>query len=351
MKNTLEIIGGILVFLFVIALCVIAVCFSYNKIKENNKKDNRETEEKYEDYKRLKNDNIKYKYIESYDEYLDLIEDEDFSKNDYYKTFSKKDFKNSKYLFVIIPFDPCSETFINDEIVKDDDIYKIYLDMKYKCGGCAPAKKVLAYEVDESDLKVKFYNKTIKKEQCDPYVSYKPMIYIYPTNDIDLTITLGKKENLLYTYPKYNQNWQVHVTTDGNIYDYNTMRNYYGLYWEGVDNYKLDMSTGFVVKGKDTVKFLEEKLAILGLNDYEIDEFIVYWIDKLEKNNYNFISFRDIKDIEESMPLYISEKPDTLIRVMMDYKPLDNYVEVDEQQLVKAERNGYTVVEWGGTSH
>lgn len=351
MKNTLEIIGGIFVFLFVILLVILAIYFPYKVIKGNDKKYAKDTEEKYDDYKRLKNNSIKYEYIDSYDEYLNFMEEEDFSKSDYYETFSKKDFKNSKYLFVVIPFDPCSETFKNDELVKDKNIYKIYLDMKYKCGGCAPAKKVLTYKVKKSDLKVKVYTKTIKREQCDPTVSYKPMIYIYPTYDMDLIITLGKKENLLYTYPKYNYNWQVHVTTDGNIYDYNTNRNYYGLYWEGIDNYKLDMSTGFVVKGEDTVRFLEEKLAILGLNDYEINEFIVYWIDKLERNNYNFISFRDIKDIEKSMPLNINKKPDTLIRIMMDYKPLDNYIEVNEQSLTRVERKGYTVVEWGGTSH
>ena len=75
------------------------------------------------------------------------------------------------------------------------------------------------------------------------------------------------------------------------------------------------------------------------------------WIDKFEVNNYNFISFRSIEDIEKSMPLYLSEEPDTLIRVMMDYKPLDSYINVDEQQLTKVERNGFTVVEWGGTGH
>ena len=176
------------------------------------------------------------------------------------------------------------------------------------------------------------------------------MIYIYPETDMDLKVSLGNKDNLLYTYPKYNNEWNVHVTKDGNIYDYNTKRNYYGLYWEGVDNYKLDITSGFVVKGSDTVKFLEEKLAILGLNDYEINEFIVYWIDKLESNKYNFISFRSMDEIEKSMPLSIDKKPDTLIRVMMEYEPLEKEITVKEQVLEHVEREGYTIVEWGGTN-
>jgi hypothetical protein len=111
------------------------------------------------------------------------------------------------------------------------------------------------------------------------------------------------------------------------------------------------MNKGFVVRGEDTIKFLEEKLEILGLNEREINEFIIYWIDKIENNKYNFISFRSIDDINKTMPLEFSKNPDTLIRVMVDFKKLDNYIEVEEQQLTKVERNGYTVVEWGGTIH
>ena len=49
------------------------------------------------------------------------------------------------------------------------------------------------------------------------------------------------------------------------------------------------------------------------------------------------------------MPLELSVEPDTLIRVLMQYKPLDKYMEVKEQELVTPDRNGFTVVEWGGT--
>ena len=48
------------------------------------------------------------------------------------------------------------------------------------------------------------------------------------------------------------------------------------------------------------------------------------------------------------MPLELSVEPDTLIRVLMQYKPLDEYIEVKEQKLTTTERNGFTVVEWGG---
>ena len=341
-KNALEIIGGVFILAGVIILCI-----AYPYLRGN--KDNNNSSTKRKNYSLV--EDYEYKYIESYKEYQDFIEEYEITKNDYYKALTKKDFEDQAYLFVIVPYDSCSENISDEDIELDDNKYKVYLDVEYSCGVCPLARKIIDFKVDKTDLKVKVYSKEVSREECDPNVAYKPIIYIYPDKDMDLTITLGNTDNLLYTYPKYNNSWNVRVTKDGNIYDYNTNRNYYGLYWEANDNYKLDMSKGFVVKGTDTVKFLEEKLAILGLNDYEINEFIIYWIDKLENNNYNFISFRSLEDINNSMPLYISEEPDTLIRVMMDYKPLNNYIEVEEQELIPVNRTGYTVVEWGGTKH
>ena len=49
------------------------------------------------------------------------------------------------------------------------------------------------------------------------------------------------------------------------------------------------------------------------------------------------------------MPLEFSVEPDTIIRVLMQYKPLDNYIEVNEQKLETPERVGFVAVEWGGT--
>jgi len=49
------------------------------------------------------------------------------------------------------------------------------------------------------------------------------------------------------------------------------------------------------------------------------------------------------------MPLEFSVEPDTIIRVLMQYKMLDEPIEVKEQELVTPERNGFVAVEWGGS--
>ena len=177
----------------------------------------------------------------------------------------------------------------------------------------------------------------------------KPVIYIYPTQTTEISVKLGKPENITCSYPKYNNGWQVIANPDGKLIDTKTGRKLYSLYWEGLQNEPVDFNEGFVVEGKDSIEFLEEKLEILGLNEIEAEEFIVYWLPRLQENKYNLIRFASMEEINDNMPLELSEKPDTIIRILMQYKALDEYLEVKEQELIKAERVGFTVVEWGGT--
>lgn len=176
----------------------------------------------------------------------------------------------------------------------------------------------------------------------------KPVIYLYPESEIAVKVKLNNEEYLTHTYPKYIDGWNVIANPNGNIIDSSTGRNLYCLYWEGKDNSKIDMTEGFVVKGEDTIKFLEEKLSILGLNEREANEFIIYWLPKMENNKYNYVRFRTEDEINNYMKLDISPKPDSIIRVVMDFKPLDEYIYVKEQTLNSPIRNGFVAVEWGG---
>ena len=45
-----------------------------------------------------------------------------------------------------------------------------------------------------------------------------------------------------------------------------------------------DFSRGFVVRGSDTAAFLREKLAYMGLTPREYNEFIVYWLPRMQNN-------------------------------------------------------------------
>ena len=179
---------------------------------------------------------------------------------------------------------------------------------------------------------------------------YKPIIYLYPTQEEIITVSLGHKENITSSYPKYYDNWKVLAKPNGDLNYIKTNQNLYGLYYEstGVLNYKVKKE-GFCIEGKDIAGFLEDKLAKLGLTEREAEEFIIYWLPKLENNKYNYIRFATKEEIDTDMPLNITPFPDTTIRVLMTFKGLNRPINVEEQIIETPERKGFVAVEWGGT--
>lgn len=180
--------------------------------------------------------------------------------------------------------------------------------------------------------------------------SYKPIIYLYPEEEKEVSVELKNKNMITVSYPKYINGWKVKANRQGSLIDLETNKNLYSLYYEcnNIKNYKIE-DEGFIVKGENSAEFLEEKLAILGLSDREAEEFIIYWLPKLESNKYNYIRFATKDEIETNMPLEITPKPDTTIRIIMTFKGLDNPVQIKEQKLEKVERRGFVAVEWGGS--
>jgi hypothetical protein len=178
--------------------------------------------------------------------------------------------------------------------------------------------------------------------------SAKPVIYLYPTSEQLVSVKLDYKGKLTCTYPEYEGEWKVKARPDGTLTNIWDNKEYSYLFWEGISNNKWDMSRGFVVKGSETKRFLQEKLEYLGLTPREYNEFIVYWLPIMQENKYNLISFAG-EDYENIAPLKINPNPDSVLRVMMIYKPLNKPVNIQEQELKPFIRNGFTVVEWGGT--
>lgn len=313
---------------------------------------------KKEDDKIVKNEN--FIFIEDSDDFFN----EDKKTNDYifnnYEDFydnfksdklKKEDFNDYNYLLINIDYNPCSEKNITptDYNINGDNI-DITVKFESVCGGCGPRRLYYLLKLDKNInfLKTNLNYKSVKKEFCNPNLSYKPLIYLYPEKEMNIKVKVGKPELLTTTYPKYENEWDIIAKPNGDIID-KKGRTYYGLYWEGLNNIEKTFNEGFVVNKEDTISFLEEKLSILGLTEKEANEFIIYWLPKLAENNYNLIRFESIGKINNEMPLDINPKPETLIRVFMVYKPIDKIIEIKEQVLDSPIRTGFTVVEWGGT--
>lgn len=249
-----------------------------------------------------------------------------------------------------------------------DENYEKYIDSNVENSGNNWGRKYFihsrsddlsknTYYEDWLNEKFDWYQEALKEYEkhqngCMHYKQVdKPIIYLYPTQETKINVRLWNADNLSHTYPKYNREkwWDVVAQPNWDLEDIDTWRKLYALYREWVNDNVSTFNEWFVVKWKDTIPFLEEKLPILWLNEREAEEFIVYWLPQMENNERNLIRFQTITEQDKNMPLNITPTPDTVIRVMMDRKSIDELINIPEQQLTTPERKWFTVVEWWGS--
>ena len=180
----------------------------------------------------------------------------------------------------------------------------------------------------------------------ETYWEEKPVIYLYPEATTAVSVRLDYDGQLTCTYPTYENGWAVTAAPDGTLTDAKG-QTYNYLYWEGETAAEYDLTEGFCVAGADTAAFLEDALTQLGLTRREANEFIVYWLPRMEGNPYNQISFQQ-EAYTDSAKLTVTPAPDSILRVFMVWKPLDKPVDIPAQTLPAFERHGFTLVEWGG---
>lgn len=268
------------------------------------------------------------------------------NKNNLYQVMSKETFKNQFQVNGDV-FTGILRAYFHPNSMEDD----LYYELPFRNGRLHG--DVMIYDewgglylheiFEDGEL-----DSTVFQMQYEDGVA-KPIIYLYPEKDMLVNVSLDFDGELTHTYPKYNAGWNVLAKPDGTLYDEHG-KEYYALYWEGDNRKEFTVDEGFVVPGSKSAEFLERSLEALGLNRREANEFIVYWLPKLEQNAYNLIHF-STSEYEEMAQLKISPQPETIIRVMMVYQPLDAPTDIPMQDLskMKVERKGFTVVEWGGS--
>ena len=270
---------------------------------------------------------------------------------------SERDFNNNDYILYYFYSDYCEEVIEFDSInVKSSRViinFNYHLECDRNCNNSyilffIPVKKDIYVELPKVVVE---FNDNDSEELCEGMVMLdKPILYLYPTKETDVSVKLEHPELLVTTYPKYEDGWYVHIKTNGDMYDKNG-KYYYALYWDELSAHDIDFSEGFYVTRDNALEFLEEKLSVIGLNDRERNEFIMYWLPKLENNGKSLVYFELTSERESYNKLYISEEVDSLLRVNMHIKKVDGYVDIKEEELTSFERKGFVAVEWGGSIH
>lgn len=179
----------------------------------------------------------------------------------------------------------------------------------------------------------------------------KPVIYLYPTHTTNVQVEVAPQGGISKSEPAYDNGWSVRAEPDGTL-SIGT-KTYPSLFWEGgLGSYTIP-TRGFVVARSEIHSFLSRSLAKLSLKSNEISDFEAFWEPRLNasKAPYEFITFSDANVMNVVAPLTITPKPDNVIRILMDAKPLDQPISVEPLVLNPHARTGFTAVEWGGVLH
>lgn len=191
-----------------------------------------------------------------------------------------------------------------------------------------------------------------KEVNSDVY-TFKPVIYLYPEKQTDVSIQLNYNGNLEFTYPQYTATgWNVTAFPDGTIESDNKKYNY--LFWDGKmdpSKIKINTSEGSIVDSKNLLAFLETNLTSIGLNSKETQDFVTFWAPKMLTNEKNFIHFMLTNDYDQIATINVNPKPTTMLRIYMlwsDATGAENIV-LTEQTFPEFKRIGFTLVEWGGS--
>lgn len=181
----------------------------------------------------------------------------------------------------------------------------------------------------------------------------KPVIYLYPEKQTEVNLQVNFNGKLDFTYPPYKNGWQLIAQPDGTLTDKNDGREHKYLFWDGKMSFTKEQTTyatGFVVHKDSLVAFFQKYLPKMGLKPHEYNDFIVFWTPLMQKNEWNFIHFRAGMAYDIIATNTVIPKPDTQIRVFMEFTKVAGPFSIPAQEIATPERKGFTLVEWGGAA-
>lgn len=223
----------------------------------------------------------------------------------------------------------------NFQFYYNDQHYEIYAD----------SLTVLAQHINTYEVRFESSEFPVSVE--------KPVIYLYPQVETPFTISVHPKGKMAFTYPVYNGEWKGTATPNGDIKIGNEMFNY--LFWEAdqtIDLKIIDSKKGAIVKGEESVTFLENQLDKFGFNSKEKADFITFWGPKMAKNELNYVYFVLNNEADYFAELAIKPTPDNIYRFYMLTCPVANssdFYYLEPQLIEKINRTGFTILEWGGS--
>jgi len=173
----------------------------------------------------------------------------------------------------------------------------------------------------------------------------KPNIYLYPPKSCSLSVRLvfPLGGSIIESDPQYNNGWDVFVEPSGKI---NGKYNF--LFYESQVTDAFQYSKGWNVS-KDSLRFFfTNHLLSCGFNRNEINDFLEYWIPRLQNHTRYLIYPQFSQEIERIIQLNVSIKPDALLRLFYVIKGTNRLDMLPPPAPISnCLRRGFTITEWG----
>lgn len=190
------------------------------------------------------------------------------------------------------------------------------------------------------------------KPNCAIFCAGKPVIYLYPEIPTMVDVVLTIPGTIVESDPLYPENGWRNVLAQPNGTLFYEGKQYHELYYESALDAINAPHTGFFLKREMLEEQMRNIIRQLGLIKHEEDEFIEYWLPKLQdlKTPYIFFSVFDKSEKERIDHVTITPKPDTTIEFIAYFKGVILPYNTEPLVLPKnpPQRIRFTAVEWGG---
>lgn len=175
---------------------------------------------------------------------------------------------------------------------------------------------------------------------------YKPNIYFYAPELLEISVEFLEEHLLTETIPEYSFGWDTTVCGDGQIicqdepYDF--------LFYESLADASLfETESAWVIYADTREEQLLEVLALYDFNEKETADFIEFWMEKLEAGVDYVMYPQDTVCVDRQMPMVIVPEPTRITRIWFGFEKYAGQT-FETPQVTPIEREGFTVVEWGG---
>ena len=177
---------------------------------------------------------------------------------------------------------------------------------------------------------------------------YKPNIYFYAEEKMESDVVFLQENLLTETIPVYQNGWHINVLGDGKIVW--EQQEFDFLFYESLTDKTLNQyKDGWYISYEKREEALNAVLELYQFNEQETKDFMEFWLNKLEENQNYMMYPQETECVDCQMPMNISPAPDNIRRIWFGFEEVTEAKEnVAEPEVHEIERDGFTVVEWGG---